>query len=173
LGDGSGYIAKRTVDLTLKGTGNPTHYRVSESEDFAGAKWKIYRPWAALKFTLSDGIGVKMVSARLRNAAGESTTETIFIRVLEKPRVSKLKINNGSRTTTSHTVTLENAAGGSPDRYMASEYPDFRDASWKDYSEAPSFTLSVGKGMRTVFFKVKNPAAKSAPKSASIWVSKP
>lgn len=173
LGNGSGYLAKRTVALTLKGTGNPTHYMVSEAEDFAGAKWKIYRPWATLKFTLNDGIGARMVYAKLRNGAGESASETTSIRILEKPQVSIFTINNGSRTTTSHTVTLDNVAGGNPDFYMASQHRDFRGASWQEYSAAPSFTLSAGKGIKRVFFKVKNLAAESAPKSDSIWVSVP
>ena len=39
---------------------------------------------------------------------------------------------------------------------MASEDPDFVGATWTTYSTAPSFIISSGTGMKTVYFKVKN-----------------
>ena len=39
---------------------------------------------------------------------------------------------------------------------MASESPTFIRGTWKAYAGAPRFTLSASKGIKTVYFKVKN-----------------
>jgi len=66
-----------------------------------------------------------------------------------------LAINGGAATTTDLLVTLNNTATNSPTEYMASESSDFSGAAWTPYSVAPSFTLSFGVGVRTVYFKVR------------------
>jgi hypothetical protein len=44
---------------------------------------------------------------------------------------------------------------------MVSESPDFAGVDWQAYSTAPNFTLSIGSGTKTVYFKVKNDAGES------------
>jgi formylglycine-generating enzyme required for sulfatase activity len=51
---------------------------------------------------------------------------------------------------------------------MASESVNFSGASWQTYSTAPLFTFSIGNGIKTVYFKVKNGAGESAAVSDSI-----
>jgi hypothetical protein len=51
---------------------------------------------------------------------------------------------------------------------MASQSFTSSGATWKAYSVAPSFTLSVRKGSKTVYFKVKNAADVSNVMNASI-----
>ncbi len=70
-------------------------------------------------------------------------------------KVMTLAINGGAATTTDLLVTLNNTATNSPTEYMASESSDFSGAAWTPYSVAPSFTLSFGVGVRTVYFKVR------------------
>ena len=82
--------------------------------------------------------------------------------------VGDFSINNGASSTTSRTVTLNNACTGGPTQYMASESSSFSGASWKTYSTAPSFTLSSGNGTKTVYFKVKNAGGESSAKSDTI-----
>jgi hypothetical protein len=173
LGDGSGYTAKRTVTLTLKGFDNPTHYKVSEDANFAGAGWRRYSSGAVpvLTFTLSEETGDFTVYAKLRNKAGESASVSASITLMEKPTVKALTINDGAQTTAGSLVTLNNLVTGFASHYMASEHRDFRHASWEPYSPAPSFTLGPGIGKKTVYFKVRNPAATSAVTKASIEVT--
>ncbi len=70
-------------------------------------------------------------------------------------------------------VTLNNVCTGNPTHYMASESPSFSGASWQTYSAAPSFTLSSGNGVKTVYFKVKNGAGESAAVSDTITLNEP
>ena len=72
------------------------------------------------------------------------------------PQVTSFAINNGSTSTAALNVTLNNSASGSPTQYIASESSSFSGASWQSYSTSPSFTLSSGGGVKTVYFKVKN-----------------
>jgi Zn-dependent metalloprotease len=74
----------------------------------------------------------------------------------DMPAVASFKINKGAVSTAKQTVTLNNVARTSPTHYLASEDPDFSDATWQPYSTAPSFFLSGGKGEKTVYFKVMN-----------------
>jgi len=90
--------------------------------------------------------------------AGVATARTynIGFRLAALPtRVLTLAINGGAATTADLLVTLNNTATNSPMEYMASEAPDFSGATWQPYGTAPSFTLSLGVGARTVYFKVR------------------
>jgi hypothetical protein len=74
------------------------------------------------------------------------------------PEIIFFDINDGAPSTTSRTVTLNNAAIGDPAEYQASEDATFADAPWLAYSAAPSFTLSAGFGQKTVHLRVRNAA---------------
>jgi hypothetical protein len=168
INGGAASTASRNVTLDNTATGPPTHYMASEHSDFSGASWKTYA--GAPSFRLSTGNGVKTVYFKVKNGTGASpaVSDTIGLDVPPRPKVTSLKINNGASGTSSRTVTLNNTAVQSPTHYMASEKSDFSGASWKSYSTAPSFTLSSGNGEKTVYFKVKNSAGKSAAVSDSI-----
>ena len=86
------------------------------------------------------------------------------------PVVTSFVINSGAATTTNVVVTLNNAATYSPTDYMASESDSFSGATWQSYSTAPSFTLSIGVGTRTVYFKVKNEAGESGVVNDTIFL---
>lgn len=77
------------------------------------------------------------------------------------PVLASFSINSGAATTNSQTVTLNNTATCSPTHYMASESSNFSGASWQTYSASPSFTLSSGCGMKTVYLKLKNASGES------------
>lgn len=66
-----------------------------------------------------------------------------------------MAINNGALVTSGRLVTLNNTVTGSPQSYMASLYPDFHDGVWLPYSPAPTFKLSAGNVLKTVYFKVR------------------
>lgn len=84
------------------------------------------------------------------------------------PGVFFFSINNGAAMTTSANVTLTNTCTGSPTVYMASEDASFTGATPQTYSTAPTFTLSGGYGVKTVYFKVSNSAGESSVMSATI-----
>ncbi|MCP4694363.1 MAG: Ig-like domain-containing protein, partial [Desulfobacterales bacterium] len=77
------------------------------------------------------------------------------------PLVESFAVNNGEAVAEDRTATLNNVASGAPTHYMAGEFPDFANASWLEYSPAPTFLLSEGAGLKTVYFKVKNDSGES------------
>ena len=87
------------------------------------------------------------------------------------PVVGSLIINNGDAFTNVFHVTLNNVSMGSPSQYMASENSLFTGATWQTYSTAPSFALSAGYGLKTVYFKVKNADGESGVKSGGITLT--
>jgi len=64
----------------------------------------------------------------------------------------------GAATTTVATITLSHTYTGRPVFYLASENADFAGASWQAWTATPTFALSPGDGVKTVYFKVKNAA---------------
>jgi metallophosphoesterase (TIGR03768 family) len=74
------------------------------------------------------------------------------------PVISSFQISTTSALAKSHTVILNNTAGGStPVEYMASQSSSFSGAVWQPYSQAPCYTLSPSTtGSTTVYFKVKD-----------------
>jgi formylglycine-generating enzyme required for sulfatase activity len=83
------------------------------------------------------------------------------------PSITQFRIGSGE-TTSSLTVTLNNTCEGDPTEYMASEKSDFSGANWQTYSTSPSFTLSEGNGLKTVYFKVRNSVDSSSPATDTI-----
>jgi hypothetical protein len=79
------------------------------------------------------------------------------------PRVTSFKINNGAATAASRNVRLNNACTGKPKFYKASEKPTLTGATWKTCSTKPLFQLSAGKGVKTVYFRVKDAQGRTSP----------
>ncbi len=154
------------VTLNNTATISPTQFMASEDPSFNGASWLPYS--AAPKFTLSPGGGSKTVYFQVQNSAGQSQVVNASIQLIAKPALTSFQIDNGAGTTSSRTVTLNNTAAGSPTHYMASQSSIFSGAVWKQYSTAPSFTLSAAMGSKTVYFKVNNPAGVSNVMNAGI-----
>jgi uncharacterized delta-60 repeat protein len=143
------------VTLNNVATNGPTHYMASEWGDFQGAGWQKYS--TAPSFELNPGGGTRTVYFKVRNGVAESDvmSDTIVGSDLS-PVVTSFKINAGAASTAKALVTLNNTATNFPLYYMASESPSFSGAGWWKYSRAPSFALSSGAGMKTVYFKTLN-----------------
>ncbi len=86
--------------------------------------------------------------------------------------VDTFAIQNRLPVTASQAVLLNNTViNGIPDEYQASEDVNFLDATttaWLPYSTAPTFTLSAGAGVKTVYFRVRNVVRVSPAKSDTI-----
>lgn len=149
----------RTVTLNNAAEGNPTEYMASELPTFDGAVWQPYS--ASPSFTLSQEGGGKTIYFKVRLGGMESVPATDTITLIAPPSVTWFKINQGAAKSTRRTVTLNNTTVNNPKVYIASENPDFSGATWQPYSSAPSFVLSSGTGVKTVYFKVRNTAGHS------------
>ena len=67
---GAASTANRTVTLDSAARGGPTHYRVSEHQDFRNADWRPYKP--SVRYTLSPGPGDKRVYYQARRSSESS-----------------------------------------------------------------------------------------------------
>jgi phage baseplate assembly protein gpV len=165
INSGASNTGISTVTLNNTAINSPTHYMASESLDFSGGRWLRYSE--AAKFKLNAGAGTKTVYFKVKNAVDESAVVGDTI-TAEGPTVTTFDINNGGLSTATKTVTLDNTALNGPTHYMASESSSFDRARWTFYSVKPRFTLSVGAGTKTVYFKVKNSVEESPVVSDSI-----
>ncbi len=163
---GDDSTSTRGVTLNNTCTNAPTEYMASEDLDFAGASWLPYS--ASPGVELSSGNGLKTVYFKTRNAGGESNTLSDTITLVEPPELTSFLINGGDATTTSIDVALDNVCSRAPTEYMASENASFAGAVWADYLTSPVFTLSVGDGPKTVYFKARNAGGESNTLSDTI-----
>ncbi len=173
INDGAVETTVRSVVLNNTCTELPTEYIASESSSFSGASWMPYS--VAPSFVLSTGNGAKTVYLKVRNALGESETASASISLNEptSPTVTMFALAGGASTSAVRVVALNNTCAGSPTEYMASESASFTGASWQTYASAPSFTLSSGNGVKTVYFKVRNAAGESPTVSDTIQLEEP
>ncbi|HPC18559.1 MAG TPA: hypothetical protein PLC72_19300 [Candidatus Hydrogenedentes bacterium] len=131
---------------------------LSENADFSGATWETYS--SSRVYTLSSGTGTRSLWYKVKNANGVSAGAVDVI-VIDVPQIVTFTINNGSAFTYSRSVALNNTCAYDPSEYIASEDYDFIGATWKTYSEAPSFTLSSGYGIKYVYLKVRSEIGES------------
>jgi hypothetical protein len=149
--------------MYLYGPGSQTTLIESDDDDGIDNAAKIVRSLSAGTYYVKVG------------AYGPDGTGTYTIRatgVASGPSVTSFAISGNAPSTSSCSVTLDNACSGSPTHYMASESSAFSGASWQTYGTSPGFTLSSGNGTKTVYFKVKDSAGtESASVSDSITLS--
>ena len=125
---------------------------------------------------LTPGATAGRVTVRVGDSANyDEATVTV---VMYPPALTTFTINNGAVNATSQTVTLNNtvtcsATHSTPTHYMASEDAGFAGASWQTYAPSPSFTLSAGYGVKTVYLKLKNDAGESAVVNDTIEYAAP
>jgi hypothetical protein len=128
---------------------------------------------------LADGVEA-MLGTRLDNPDTDGDGVDDFTEVdqgrdpngPDVPTVTSFAINEGAETTASRTVTLNNTAKLA-EEYLASEASDFAGATWTAYSAAPTFELSPGDGVKTVYLKVRGALGESEAVQDTITLATP
>ena len=176
---------KRTTDrmVTLDNTcaWNPTEYMAAENRQFTkNATSGICS--SSLGYQLSPGYGKKKVYFKAKNDEGWSKTKKDIIRYNKPekgiPEITYFGINNGAESTSKRKVTLNSDCTGNPTHYRVSEaefvsLAEFKAKEWKSYKEAPNFSLSTDKEIKTVYFQVKNNEGESGIVCDQIYYGKP
>jgi uncharacterized protein YcfL len=173
------------ISATVKNQGNAAASNIIDDVYVDGSRWAIGGGYSlspsesttrTTTWTATAGTHTVKWTVDPGNAISESNEnnnyrETTITVQQPSPSVSSFSINSGASTTTSQTVTLNNVCLNSPTQYMASESSSFSGATWQTYSTAPTFTLSSGNGVKTVYFKVKNGYGESSVVSGTITLS--
>jgi alpha-tubulin suppressor-like RCC1 family protein len=116
----------------------------------------------------------KVMTGALAVAAGASHSLALAgPDAMVVPAVVVLELDDDDAQTGSRQIVLAHRAAGEATEYQASENADFAGAEWLPYAEAPTFLLSAGGGLKTVYFRVRNAAGESLPTDDSIVLSAP
>lgn len=77
INEGASATRQRTVELRVRASDDPTHYRASERSDFEGADWARFQE--PIRYRLSGGEGEKTIYVQLRKyrSAGGAEIETL------------------------------------------------------------------------------------------------
>ncbi|NOZ85769.1 MAG: hypothetical protein GXP49_05830 [Deltaproteobacteria bacterium] len=154
---GGEVTGSRDVTLSLSATLAPVEMIVAENGDFESASWEPYT--TSKGFRLSAGDGLKTVSAKFRDAAGNESVVASDTVTLDEtaPSLFVVSIAGGAEYARSVNVDVGIDADGASGMII-SEASDFSGANWSTYSSHKAFVLSVGDGLKTVYCKVRDEA---------------
>jgi hypothetical protein len=132
--------------------------RIANTEDFQGEQWQKYdehnRGWK-----LFSGVdGKRKVYVKFKDIAGNETatlSQEVFLdRTPPKQGFVKIMSANQAQAK-SQTVTLDLKAEGAVEMQV-SNFFDFRDAKWENYSSEKEWTLTAQDGVKMVFARFKD-----------------
>jgi len=84
INNGASTVSSRNLTVKFINRGNPTHYMLSESEDFTGGTWQTFS--SPVSYQLSSGSGTKVLYAKIKDATEESgvISKTIEYKVISQ-----------------------------------------------------------------------------------------
>lgn len=90
------------------------------------------------------------------------------------PVLESFIVNGGDEHTQSQDVVLNiTFSGQAPSHYMASENADFTGTTWKEYKAEPTFRLTDGFTLKTIYVKLKNAYGETPAMSDTITLLEP
>lgn len=162
INGGDSYSYEREVKVKLQYNGTPARYRIGGVPDLSGTEWTSMGTVEddTVSYTLSEGYGRKTVYVQLSNANEESAIVSSDIEYRLEPMSATMLLNGGETVTAVAVITVSFVVSGvyGSLQYMVSEDAGFSGLSYAAYipgSEIP-FTLSAGKGTKTVHAKLKS-----------------
>ena len=79
-----------------------------------------------------------------------------------------IAINGGARSTTSTSVTIDNAITGAAEMRFANSEAELATAAWEPYAATKAWTLPTGSGEKTVWGEFRDGAGNAYRTSDSI-----
>ena len=144
---------RRQVQVGFRYAGtHPTHYRLSENNQFERTSWRAFKVGARYSYTfLRNTDGQKTVYAQLRYGEGTKYLSQVIqasIHYRRSPTISNFQIQNGAANVSKRQVVLTWSVSGIATNYRVSESANMAGASWKAGSGPPAgglvFDLAEG-----------------------------
>ncbi len=168
IGSGTGYVATRTVTLSVTAS-NAAQCQFS-NDNIQWSNWYTYSPQQP--WTLTPGDGTKTVYAQCRDASGaisDVAHDTAVLSSSGGPGIS-VSINNGAQYVNSIQVTLGLYALGASQCHYSNNGQTW--TSWSPYTTSLVWQLDPGDGPKTVYYECINAQGKSVGiASASTYLS--
>lgn len=153
----------KTVLLKVSAEGS-SYISISNKATFQGAGW--YKYTDTLRWVLDEPDGEKTIYVKCKDDAGNSSdiasTKIILDRIAPTP--VGIKINNGSKYTTTKSVELALSAPGATEIMIKQ-----KKSIWEPYTAKKEFTLEGEDGIKTIYLRFKDAAGNASETvSASI-----
>jgi hypothetical protein len=132
-----------------------------------GTNWSVWENYGTTKaWTLTEGLGPKIVYARYRDAVGNVSADTISDDIALTTDVigptGTILINGGAARTTNPTVSLSLTASDGWGTGVASMQFNNDDcvfwSDWEPFWTSKSWDLSAGNGFKTVYVRYRDAA---------------
>jgi Tol biopolymer transport system component len=167
INDGAACTGSRDVALGLQFPAGSVDMRLRDDP----GDWGAWEPCVAEKaWTLSDGDGIKSVCLQCRDTQGTISQEVCDDILLDTtpPTNPSIIINGGAVCTSRSGVTLTLSAAGAYQRRFSNDGQTW--SAWQAYGTTASWTLSSGRGQKTVWFQAQDSCGNlSEPATDTIW----
>jgi hypothetical protein len=150
--------------LTAHDATGVTEMMVSDTEDFAAARWVPYA--TALDWPLPPGDGMRTVSVVFRDGLGHLSSPSRDSIILDTtPPTTEVAINGGDPLTRwpNITVAISVTERYGTDAVQLSQDPVFGDAAWQPLQPYLGVTLTPGEGPRKVYARARDAAGNVGP----------
>ena len=167
INDGAACTGSRDVALGLQFPAGSVDMRLRDDP----GDWGAWEDCVAEKaWTLSAGDGIKSVCLQCRDTQGTISQEVCDDILLDTtpPTNPSIIINGGAVCTSRSGVTLTLSAAGAYQRRFSNDGQTW--SAWQAYGTTASWTLSSGRGQKTVWFQAQDSCGNlSEPATDTIW----
>ncbi len=157
INNGVAYATGPLVHLQIV-YGDAMEMRLANSAgELAVAAWE---PAAAMRgWTLSDGDGGKVVHLDIRDAAGNvsSYSHSIILDTVA-PQPASITIQGGMEATSSRNVTLTIVPADAAAMRLSNTGSGWTEDDWTAVEPSPSWQLTEGDGLKTVYMQLRDSA---------------
>lgn len=150
-GESVTHTPTRNVTLSIIAFG-AEQILLSNSSNFVGSTWETAS--STRQWQLETGEGSKNVYLRVKFAA-DDTSSVVFDQIETSPLNPMVTINDDSTYTPTRTVRLSLSATGAIEMQLSNDSLQGNE-SWQEFASDVIWVLTSGKGIKTVYLKVRN-----------------
>lgn len=175
INNGAATTPSRTVEVSLEGVGNASHYLLSEDIEFTGATWRELTATTPWTFTLD---GPRTLHARFSQGQSQGpsgpTVKAAILVDTTPPENARVLVNNGASRVSSSDVVLTLSA---TDRdSLVSEMkvghdPALTTSAWEPFKRTRAWTLSTQTAPIRVYAKFRDTLGNEIPDAVSATVT--
>jgi len=162
INNGDSYTTSTSVTLILTATDETSGvYLVRFSNDVIWDTEPWETPSSIRVWTLTSGDGTKNVYYQIKDNAGliSETYSDIIIFDTTQP-IGSITINGGASYTYTNTVTLNLSATDTTSGIAQVRFSNDNTTwtPWEAYTDSKAWTLTIGDGIKTVYYQIRNNA---------------
>ncbi len=156
INQGADITKSNKVEVEVSASG-ATEMMLSEDIDFTGASWQPFQSKLLFELENVDGEHYIFFKARYPNQEESTPIAKKIYLDTQPPTEGYLNLTSGNYVSVPEGLPME-AIVKDADMMMISNYPDFRNARWREYRRFFTWNVPPGEGKKRIYAKFKDKA---------------